>query len=121
MAQKADLVARVGVDLGLVRLNGSLQNQDNTRISSAYDEVYERLKEEGLAVWSSTGTVPTSIVPYVCLLMAQNCVMSGSYGVPIDRYQRIMSEAGPDGRRARANISAIVIPEQESTIEVKDY
>ena len=100
MATKQDIRDRAAFDLGILRLNQQLQNQDKTRIESAYAEVYDSLKLEGLATWPIEGTVPDAVTPYVVALVAKNCL--GSYGVSDKRYQRIQvaaTEALPEIRK----------------------
>jgi len=58
MATRNEVRDRVANDLGILRLGQSLQHQDSVRILASYDEVYDRLKVDGLAIWSSTGDVP---------------------------------------------------------------
>lgn len=74
MATEAEVRDRAANDLGMLRLGQSLQNQDKVRIETAYDEVYEQLKEEGLATWASDGSIPTKLVPHVAILIAHNCL-----------------------------------------------
>lgn len=87
MATQENIRDRAGNDLGILRLNQSLQDQDAKRIESAYTEVYAQLKQEGLATWAYEGEVPDEVVPYVVALVADNCL--STYGVSDKRYQRI--------------------------------
>lgn len=52
MATKAETRDRAATDLGILRLNQSLQHQDKVRVEAGYDEVHADLKEEGLATWA---------------------------------------------------------------------
>ncbi len=119
MATKADIRQRVGEDLGLVPMGQALESQHATRIDTAYDEVYARLKEEGLATWASTGSVPDKLVPYVALLIEEKLLIS--YSVPDARYQRIKAEAGQDGEDAILALAALAKPEHESMDGVEDF
>lgn len=89
MATIAEVRDRAANDLGLLRVGQSLQAQDNTRITAAYNEVYAHLKNDGLATWTSTGDIPTELVPHVVAYVAQNCL--NTYSVSLDRYQRILN------------------------------
>lgn len=115
MATKAEMRQRVGEDLSIVPIGDTLQNQDQTRIDAAFEEVYERLKEKGLATWASTAEVPTKLVPYFSLMMQEKLLTS--YSVPDSRYQRVMAAAGPDGMMAMAKIAELGLPEYEPTTE----
>lgn len=87
MATVAEVRDRAANDLGMLRLGQSLQAQDSTRITSGYNEVYQQLKVDGLATWTSTGDIPTELVSYVVALVADNCL--NTYAVSNDRYTRI--------------------------------
>src|SRR4051794_14206086 len=87
MATVAEVIDRAGNDLGILRLNQSLQAQDETRISAAYDEVYAQLRKDGLATWASTAAIPAELVPHVVALVADNCL--NTYAPSLDRYKRI--------------------------------
>lgn len=100
MATKAQIRDRAAHDLGILELNQSLQSQDDTRISSAYDEVYAALKRKGLATWSSNGTVPNELTPYVAALVAENCL--STYSVSQERFARV---------KEQARIAGVKIPE----------
>lgn len=89
---KNEIRDRVASDyLGILQLGQSLQSQDDTRITQAYNEVYEYLKTKGLASWASTGSVPNDIAPYMVSLVAKNCYMT--YGVSSDRATRILNDS----------------------------
>lgn len=119
MSTKAQIRQRVGEDLAIVPIGQELESQDQTRIDAAYDEVYERLKEKGLAAWASTASVPTKLVPYFTLMMEEKLLTS--YSVPEVRFARIKADAGQDGDIAMQNIAELVTPEYESTEDVKDF
>ncbi len=115
MASKQAIRDRAASDLGRLRLGQQLQYQDQVRIESAYDEVYEDLKDEGLAIWASTADAPTRLVPHLVALVAENCL--DTYGVPNDRYQRIKLAA----QQAKPEIRRLVIPRHESLEAPTDY
>ena len=96
MATTAEVRDRAANLLGILPLGQSLQAQDAARISSGYNEVYERLRLDGLATWTSTGSIPNEVVPHVVALVAENCV--NDYGCSTERYQRIVisAAAAPD-------------------------
>lgn len=113
MATKEEVRQRVGENLGIVPVGQDLENQDKNRIDMTFDEVYERLKEKGLATWASTAEVPTKLVPYFALMMEEKLLIS--YSVPDSRTVRIKSDAGPDGEEAMNKLAELAIPEYEST------
>ena len=113
---KAEVRDRAANDLGVLPLNGdALQSQHVTRIEQAYDEVYEDLKDEGLAIWASTASVPNNIVPHMAALVANNCL--GSYAVSESRYVRIKNEAS----FAKREIRRLTAPDYVSQDEPTDY
>lgn len=119
MSTKAEVRQQVGEDLGLVPIGQNLESQDQLRIDATYTQVFERLKEKGLAAFPSAGPVPDKLVPYFCLLMEQKLLTS--YSVPESRYMRINTEAGPDGSEAMKQIASLVVQEYDSTDGVADY
>jgi hypothetical protein len=119
MATKAEVRQRVGEDLGLVPVGQALENQDQTRIDATFSEMYERLKERGIATFPAAGPVPTKLVPSFCLLMASHLLTS--YSVPESRYLRISTEAGPSGVLALANLALLATPEYEPDSFADDF
>lgn len=105
---------RVASDyLGILQLDQDLQHQDNTRISQAYDEVYEYLKTKGLATWSSTASVPNSLVPYMVALVAKNCY--STYGLSQERQARIISDSSIAESKIRELVSNIGVLATDAT------
>jgi len=104
MATKAEVRDRAANDLGLLRLGQSLQSQDATRIESAYDEVYQDLVDQGVATWTSTGAIPTKVVPHVAALVADNCL--NTYSVADSRYARIKASSANAFREIRRLVTA---------------
>ena len=100
---------RAGADLGILRLNQQLQDQDKVRSESAYKEVYAQLKKEGLATWPYDENVPDEVVPYVVSLVAENCL--ATYGVSDKRYQRIKVEAARAMAEIRKNLAIDYVSE----------
>lgn len=119
MATKAETRDRAATLLGRLKIGQALQHQDKVRIEAAYDEVYEDLKDEGLAIWATTASVPAAVVPHVAALMAWNCL--DDYGVSDSRYQRILNKVGRRGETAKSEIRRLVTPEYESLDEPTAY
>lgn len=115
MATKSETRDRAANELGILRLGQTLQDQDKVRIESGYDEVYENLNEQGLAIWATTGEVPTKLVPYVVSLVADNCL--NTYQVSEGRYRRIKLTA----LTAVREIRRLVQPEFESVEPMRDF
>lgn len=115
MATVAQVRDRAANDLGILRLNQSLQAQDDTRITSAYNEVYADLQNEGLATWTSTGSIPAECVQHVAALVADNCL--NTYGVSNDRYQRIKLSV----KEAKREIRRLITPEFISPANPSDF
>lgn len=119
MATKAEVRQRVGEDLGLVPIGQTLESQDQNRIDACYAEMYERVKEKGLATWPAAGPIPNKLVPSFSLLMASKLLTS--YSVPESRYVRITNDAGPDGSLALSALASLAVPEYESSNDPADY
>jgi len=115
MATAEKLHDRAAQDLGILRLNATLQAQDATRMEEAYEEVYASLKKEGIATWAYDGDVPAEVVPHVAALMAENCL--NTYSVSDKRYVRITRSAS----KAKREIRAEVQDEYVSQDDPKDY
>lgn len=101
--------------LRVVEVGQSTESQHDTRIGSAYTEVYNDLKEEGIAVWAEAGTIPDNIVPHLVGLMAWNAI--DDYGVSDSLYQRISIKAS----NAKREIRALVTQKHESLSEPDDF
>lgn len=119
MATVSELIQSVGEELALVPIGQALDAQDELKIEQTYTSVYARLKEHGIAGWTSTGDVPDAAVPYVVTLICDRLL--NTYGVPPARYQRIKTEAGIDGREALKNLASVVALETEDFTEPTDF
>jgi len=115
MATVQEVVNRAGEYLGILRIGQSLQAQDNTRITAAYNEVYADLKVDSIASWASDGTIPDEVVQHVAALIAENCL--NTYSVPDNRYTRIKNAVST----AKREIRRLVLPAYESTNDPTDY
>ena len=115
MATVTELRNQVLQTMGILRIGQSPQSQDKTEIESAYDEVYADLKQEGLATWTSTGGIPTEVLPHVVSLVALS--RSDTYGISDSRLARIAAKASV----AKREIRRLVTPKFESLDEPVDY
>jgi hypothetical protein len=120
MATKAEVRNLVLTGLGVLRLGQDPQNQDSSSVETAYDQVYARLKELGLATWASTGEVPDALVPHVRDLVALECATS-LYGISNERMNRIMLRAGASGENAERELRRLTTPRYESADDPCDY
>ena len=102
MATPADIRNKAGFKLGKKSLGQALKNSVSSDIDAAYDEVYARLKAEGLVSWTSTGDIPDEVVSPVVDLVAFARVTE--YGVGGDRYARIASDASQAETRIRRSL-----------------
>lgn len=119
MTTKAELVQQVGEDLALVAIGQGLDSQDKTRIENTYTQVYNKLKQLGLATWASTGDIPSECTPYVALMVEEKLLTT--YSVPDARYQRIKLDAGLDGKEAVKNLTALLDISTPDYAELTDY
>ena len=111
---KSEIRDRVASDyLGILQLGQSLQSQDDTRITQAYNEIYEYLKTKGIASWSSTGSVPNDLAPYMTALIAKNCYMT--YGVSRDRAARILTDASTAEQTIRELVTVDGVSAEDPT------
>jgi hypothetical protein len=115
MATKATIRDRAANELGLLPVGQTLASQHQTRIETAYDEVYAQLKVDGLNTWASDGSCADELTPHVVALVAFSCL--NTYPVSPERYQRITFTAS----QAIPRIKALVTPEYESIDEPTDY
>ena len=119
MTTKAEMLQRVGEELGLVPVGQSIEAQDVIRIGAAYDEVYERLKDKGLATWAFSADVPTALTPYMALIMEEKLLTA--YSLSDARYQRIKLDAGENGDKAMKDFARVALKFHESTTENCDF
>lgn len=119
MATLAEVKKRALQLLAVTRINQGSQSQDDTRIDTAYTEVYASLKKEGLATWAVAGTIPDEISPHLAGLMALNA--ADEYGISNTRYQRLILSYGQNGSLALREIRNLTTPDFESLEEPADY
>lgn len=111
---KAQIRDRAAEMLGYNPIRQPLESNIATRIEQAYDEVYAMLKNEGVAIWASTASVPNEIVPYMIVLVANGSL---SLGVSAERYQLIKGELP----NALPMIRKYTAPHYASQEDAKDY
>jgi hypothetical protein len=115
MANKAAIVKRAAIFLGVVGLDAAVPASHNKRIEAGYDAIYKRLQKKGLATWKADGEAPDDVIDPVAALIADNCL--NTYSVSADRYARIKAEAGT----ALSLIGEAVIPDYTSNDDPTDY
>lgn len=84
---KAEIRDRAANELGILTLGQPLQAQDATRIEQAYNETYDYLDSQGLAIWPMSGSVPDRLSPYIISIVAFNC--ADTYGISEERNRRL--------------------------------
>ena len=112
---KQEIRDRAAGDLGILQLNQQLAAQDDARVSAAYDEIYDDLKFNGIATWSSTASVPDRFVPHLAALIAESCL--SSYSVSQERFIRIKTASST----ARREIKKLSKPTFQSTDDPQDF
>jgi hypothetical protein len=100
--------------LGIVRHPEGLRAEHDELLTQAYNEVYDKLKEENLNEWSAAGPVPDRFVDPVAGLMAFK--LTDRLGISGDRYARILARRNS----AMTEIRTIATPPYNSTEEA-DY
>jgi hypothetical protein len=99
---KTDAKQRAAELLKIVPIGQGMENQDDVRMDSAYDEIYAKLQINGTAVWDSTGTMPDEVDSDFIYLMADSQI--DLYPVSDNLYARIKNRVGPDGITALNSI-----------------
>lgn len=110
---KANVIKRAGNLLGILRIGQALPADKNLRLEQAYDEVYDQLNSENIAIWDAE--VPDRVVPHVVALMALNAC--DDVGVSPARYQRIVGKANVALREIRKQAQ----PEYVSNDDPEDF
>lgn len=115
MASVSDIKNQALRELGVIQVGQSADAQDFNLIGEAYDSVYAILKQQGLATWSSTGTIPNEIRDQVVALVAMSKI--NEFSVSEKRYNRIL----PKAQVAIPSIKSLVSPANESQDDPVDY
>lgn len=116
MAALADVYNKALRKLGLLRYGQTASSELTDDITDAYTELYQRLDEENLVTWTTTGAVPDQYVWIIVTLLAAQ--RANEYGIPNDRYKRIMGESAGAMRELRRLIAGPYTP---SHTEALDY
>ena len=78
--------------LGVLGIGQTIRTEISDDLDQSYIEVFNMLRAEGLANWGTVSDpVPDELVPPVVSLVAAG--RATRYGVPADRFQRILLEA----------------------------
>ena len=117
MATLTQVRNRAAGMLGRYRSGQAIVNQLKLDLDQAYAEVYEDLKKEKLAIWSSAANtvIPDKVVPWVAALMAFNA--TDIYGVSEARFGRIVAKRNI----ALREIRRLVTPDYDSLDDPTDY
>lgn len=115
MASVNEVKAQALRELGVLQVGQDADAQDDAEMEDAYNAVYEILKEEGLAVWASDGTIPNKIRDQVVALMAMS--RTTIYPVSDKRYARIQAKAAA----AIPSIKSLVNPPSATQDDPVDY
>ena len=99
---KAQAKQRAGELLKIVPIGQSMENQDDTRMGEAYDEIYAKLQINGTAIWAASGSMPSEVESDFVYLMADSKI--DLYPVSDNLYTRIKNKVGPDGLTALNSI-----------------
>lgn len=99
--------------LGRKVVGQAASNKDQVDIEQAIDEVYVDLQSDKIMTWSTTGDVPTGVVPHVKALAGYR----RSSGLSTERYQRVLSDASI----AKREIKRIIAPYHEPLDEPTDF
>lgn len=110
---KTQLVERALQKLGKLALGQTAEAAMQDDMEDAYDQIYARLENKGMTVWSSTDSVPDEFVEDVVALMA----FERAEGIPEARYQRLFNDAN----RAFVAISATVSGKWLNSRDVEDF
>jgi hypothetical protein len=114
MATAAQIRDKAARKLGVKALGQALENSVSSDIDAAYDEVYARLRDEGLVSWHSTAAVPDEIVSPVVDLVA--FARADEYGVGGERYQRLLFAASQAEIRIRRSLQDDYFKNQDESV-----
>lgn len=115
MATVEEVRHKAGRLLGVVRFGQALKSEDDLLLTESYAQVYDALKDEGIAIWASTSDVPDRVAMHMAALMAFN--VCDDKGVSPSRYNRILSRRNV----AMPEIRRLTQPQHESLDNPVDY
>jgi hypothetical protein len=110
-----ELYNRTAEMLGRKRLGQDMDNALLLRITAAYNEGYEDLKDDQLVTWAAAGAVPNAIGPHLAALMAFNC--TASIHVSNELYQRIVNARNI----AKREIRRLVTPKYQTVDDAENF
>lgn len=122
MATKQEVKNRALEELGVKTIGQGAHNKDDTRIGTAYTEVYADLKKEGLAVWAEAGTIPDDVAPHLVNLMALNAI--NTYKVSPALFGRLTHGTNSVMQGisiSKREIRPLTVPDHESLDEPKNF
>lgn len=120
MATKAEVKTQTLENLGIIGVGRTAASQHDTRMDTAYTQVYNDLKSEGLATWAEAGTsIPDEVAPFLAGLMALNAHLP--YGISQMRLNRLYADFGQNGILAKREIRRLTTPDYESLEEPDDF
>jgi len=70
---KTKLISRVLQKLKVLAMGEDVAPEDSALVSEFYDEVYEELKQKGVATWSSVEDIPSLQAQQVIKIVASRC------------------------------------------------
>lgn len=115
MATKSEVRNTAAGYLGRRRLGQAITDDVKTRLDEAYATVYDQLKDEGLNIWASTGTIPDRVKTHLAALMAWDA--KADIPMTKERYNQLLI----DYQRAMPLMREYLKPDWESQDEPEDF
>lgn len=115
MATKAKVKQEAAELLGITSVGGDYSGTKAAKVEEYYQEVYDQLKADELAIFPSTGPVPNKIKPHVAAMIAM--LGTDTFGVSGERYNRIVARFNIALREIRKHTT----PKYESDAKYTDY
>lgn len=121
MATTAEIRTKAAEKLGLLGTGQTLQSNITADLDDAYTEVYGMMESLGLANWGTSSTaIPDALVDPIVSWVSG--LRATRYGVPAERYQRIMAEyLGIGMPSAEDRIRALIAPSKVRQTKIQNF
>ena len=91
MATSAQIRTTAAENLGILGEGETLPSYETGDLNQAITEVYNELRRKNLVTWAITDNVPDEFSQSFAMMVA--AARATKYGIPQERYERVMREA----------------------------